>query len=83
MANNATASSGSNQGPLNPALIDAVKGRITALQAADPENKRPIPVDLVTASGSGLDPQISVARRTTRRHALRVRATFLWRRCRR
>jgi len=61
MANNATASSGSNQGPLNPALIDAVKGRITALQAADPENKRPIPVDLVTASGSGLDPHISVA----------------------
>jgi K+-transporting ATPase ATPase C chain len=61
MANNATASSGSNQGPLNPALIDAVKGRIAALQAADPENKRPIPVDLVTASGSGLDPHISVA----------------------
>jgi K+-transporting ATPase ATPase C chain len=61
MANNAAASSGSNQGPLNPALIDAVKGRITALQAADPENKRPIPVDLVTASGSGLDPHISVA----------------------
>ena len=59
MANNATASSGSNQGPLNPALIDAVKGRITALQAADPENKRPVPVDLVTASGSGLDPHIS------------------------
>jgi K+-transporting ATPase ATPase C chain len=61
MANNASASSGSNQGPLNPALIDAVKGRITALQAADPENKRPVPVDLVTASGSGLDPHISVA----------------------
>jgi K+-transporting ATPase ATPase C chain len=61
MANNATASGGSNQGPLNPALIDAVKGRITALQAADPENKRPVPVDLVTASGSGLDPHISVA----------------------
>ena len=61
MANNASASSGSNQGPLNPALIDAVKSRIAALQAADPENKRPIPVDLVTASGSGLDPHISVA----------------------
>jgi len=61
MANNAANSSGSNQGPLNPALIDAVKGRIAALQAADPENKQPIPVDLVTASASGLDPHISVA----------------------
>jgi len=61
MADNASASSGSNQGPLNPALIDAVKARITALQAADPDNKRPIAVDLVTASGSGLDPHISVA----------------------
>jgi len=59
MADNASASSGSNQGPLNPALIDAVKGRIAALQAADPENKRPVPVDLVTASGSGLDPHVS------------------------
>jgi K+-transporting ATPase ATPase C chain len=61
MANNAANSSGSNQGPLNPALIDAVKGRIAALQAADPDNKQPIPVDLVTASASGLDPHISVA----------------------
>ncbi len=61
MANNAANSSGSNQGPSNPALIDAVKGRIAALQAADPENKQPIPVDLVTASASGLDPHISVA----------------------
>lgn len=61
MADNASASGGSNQGPLNPALIDAVKGRIAALQAADPDNKTPIPVDLVTASGSGLDPHISVA----------------------
>ena len=61
MANNATASSGSNLGPLNPALIDAVKGRIAALQAADPQNKQLIPVDLVTASASGLDPHISVA----------------------
>ena len=58
---NATASSGSNQGPLNPALTDAIKTRIEALKAADPTNTRPIPVDLVTASGSGLDPDISVA----------------------
>lgn len=61
MPNNATASSGSNQGPLNPALIDAVKGRIDALKAADPDNRSAIPVDLVTASASGLDPEISVA----------------------
>ncbi len=61
MPDNATASGGSNQGPLNPALIDAVKSRIAALQAADPGNKQPIPVDLVTASASGLDPHISVA----------------------
>lgn len=61
MANNATASSGSNQGPLNPALVDAVKGRIDALKAADKTNTAPIPVDLVTASASGLDPEISVA----------------------
>jgi K+-transporting ATPase ATPase C chain len=56
-----TGSSGSNYGPLNPALIDAVQARIDALKAADPENTMPIPVDLVTASGSGLDPHISVA----------------------
>ena len=61
MANNAANSSGSNQGPLNPALIDAVKGRVAALQAADPDNKQPIPVDLVTAAASGVDPHISVA----------------------
>jgi K+-transporting ATPase ATPase C chain len=61
MPNNATASSGSNLGPLNPAQIDAVKGRIDALKAADPGNTVPIPVDLVTASGSGLDPEISIA----------------------
>jgi K+-transporting ATPase ATPase C chain len=58
---NAGASSGSNQGPRNPALADAVKDRIKALRDADPDNKALVPVDLVTASGSGLDPQISVA----------------------
>ena len=56
-----TGSSGSNYGPLNPALLDAVQARVDALKAADPGNTAPIPVDLVTASGSGLDPQISVA----------------------
>jgi potassium-transporting ATPase KdpC subunit len=61
MANNAGASSGSNQGPLNPALIDAVKARMENLRAADPSNQLPIPVDLVTASASGLDPEISLA----------------------
>jgi len=61
MPYNAGNSGGSNQGPLNPALTDAVKGRIEALKAADPGNNAPVPVDLVTASGSGLDPHISVA----------------------
>jgi K+-transporting ATPase ATPase C chain len=61
MPYNASNSSGSNQGPLNPALSDAVKGRIEALRAADPGNTAPVPVDLVTASGSGLDPHLSVA----------------------
>jgi potassium-transporting ATPase KdpC subunit len=60
-AENLTASSGSNYGPLNTALMDMVQARIDALKAADPDNTLPIPVDLVTASGSGLDPHISVA----------------------
>ena len=58
---NASASGGSNLGPTNPALIEAVKARVAALRAADPGNELPIPVDLVTASGSGLDPHISPA----------------------
>jgi K+-transporting ATPase ATPase C chain len=61
MPNNAAGSGGSNLGPSNPALLDAVKGRIEALRAADPGNTAAIPVDLVTASASGLDPEISVA----------------------
>jgi K+-transporting ATPase ATPase C chain len=59
--NNAAASSGSNQGPLNPALAEAIKSRISALKAVDPNNTLPVPVDLVTASASGLDPHISPA----------------------
>jgi K+-transporting ATPase ATPase C chain len=61
MPNNGSSSGGSNFGPTNPALIEAVRGRIVALKAADPGNSAAIPVDLVTASGSGLDPHISPA----------------------
>ena len=60
-AENLTGSSGSNYGPLNPALLEMVQARVDALKAADPDNTLPIPVDLVTASASGLDPHISVA----------------------
>lgn len=61
MPNNGGASGGSNLGPLNPALVEAVQGRIDALRAADPGNTAPVPIDLVTASGSGLDAHVSVA----------------------
>jgi K+-transporting ATPase ATPase C chain len=61
LAYNGAASTGSNLGPSNPALVDEVKGRLEALHAVDPENTRPVPVDLVTSSGSGLDPEISPA----------------------
>jgi K+-transporting ATPase ATPase C chain len=58
---NASSSGGSNQGPTNPALAEAVAARVKALRDADPDNRAPVPVDLVTASGSGLDPHISLA----------------------
>jgi K+-transporting ATPase ATPase C chain len=61
MAYNGQGSGGSNLGPLNPALTDAIKGRVDALRAADPGNKAAVPVDLVATSASGLDPEISVA----------------------
>jgi len=60
-AYNAAASSGSNLGVNNPALVEAVKTRIEALKTVAPENKTPVPVDLITTSGSGLDPHISIA----------------------
>jgi len=61
VAFNSASSSGSNLGPLNPALIDAVKARIKVLKAVDPDNTNPIPIDLVTTSASGLDPHITLA----------------------
>jgi potassium-transporting ATPase KdpC subunit len=70
---NAIASGASNLGPLNPALTDAVGVRIAALKAADPTNSLPVPVDLVTASASGLDPDMSIA--AARYQAARVART--------
>ena len=61
MPYNASNSGGSNLGPTNPALQDEIKGRIAALKAADPASTQPVPVDLVTSSGSGLDPEITPA----------------------
>jgi K+-transporting ATPase KdpC subunit len=58
---NASSSSGSNIGPSNPSLRESVKARVAVMRGADPHNKRPVPIDLVTSSGSGLDPHISVA----------------------
>ena len=76
---NASASSGSNLGPLNPALLEAARTRIRALQDADPGSAGPIPVDLVTASGSGLDPHISPAAALTRPAGWPASAAWPWR----
>jgi K+-transporting ATPase ATPase C chain len=73
---NAANSGGSNLGPTNPALLDAVKARIAVLRAADPQNAQAVPVDLVTASASGLDPDISVA--AARYQAARVARARGW-----
>ena len=72
MPYNGSASGGSNQGPLNPALTEAVQARVQALREADPGNTAPVPVDLVTASASGLDPHISPAAAPTRPPAWRA-----------
>lgn len=58
---NAASSSGSNLGPTNPALVEAIAARVAALRHVDPSNRLPVPIDLVTASGSGLDPDVSIA----------------------
>jgi K+-transporting ATPase ATPase C chain len=74
LAYNGASSYASNLGPTNPALVDEVKGRVDALAAADPDNHDPIPVDLVTSSGSGLDPDVSpAAARFQVRRVARVR----------
>jgi K+-transporting ATPase ATPase C chain len=74
MPYNGAASGGSNLGPSNPALAEAARARLDALRAADPGNTAPVPLDLVTASGSGLDPHISVAAAEYQAAAMRVQA---------
>ncbi|WP_051709781.1 potassium-transporting ATPase subunit KdpC [Andreprevotia chitinilytica] len=72
MPNNAANSGGSNLGPTNPALTDAVKGRVAAYKAADPAQTGPVPVELVTASASGLDPEIGPAAAMYQAHRVAV-----------